>query len=233
MSATPKVKPKPSAGSDRRSLRLDPIVQVNKRNRELEQRTQRTLLAVLLLTVALMVSVTGNVIQGLRQPDPRYFAQNEATGALTPIVPLNKPISSKNSILQHASDAIMELYALDFMNYRGQLQRASGYFTARGWEKYINELEASSNLKALTERRMVLTGVVTKPPVIVRQGEAFGTLFWEVEVPYQVRYLAAGFDQTQDLVATIKIVRVDATENPRGVAITQFVATQVSASSGG
>ena len=189
--------------------------------------------ALVMLTGALAVSVTGNVMQGLHRPEPRYFAQNEATGSLTPIVPLNKPIGSTNTILQHGSDVIMDLYALDFQNYRSQLQRASDYFTQNGWQKYVSEFESTGNLAAIKERRMVLSGVVTKPPVVVQSGEVFGTLYWDIEVPYQVRYIAAGFDQTQDLVARIKIVRVPTTQNPRGIAIAQFVSRQLASGANG
>jgi intracellular multiplication protein IcmL len=207
-----------------RPSRADPIISISKRNRELEKRTQRALLANLTLTLALTVSVAGNVILGTRKAEPRYFAQNEQTGALTQIVPLNKPISSKASVIQHVADTVGDVYALDFANYQGQLQRASSSFTSKGWERFIAEFEASGNIDAMLKKQLVVSGVISKPPVIVREGEIFGALFWDLQVPYSVRYQGAGFDQTQNLVAFVKVVRVPTTENPRGIAIAQFVA---------
>lgn len=206
--------------------RNDPIISVQKRNRELEKRSTNILKTNVILALALMLAVAGNVYQGTRRVEPRYFAQDPVTGALTPLVPLNQPMGSTSGVIQHAADAVRELNSLDFLNYRGQLQRASQYFTSSGWNRYLTEFQATGNQDSLIKKQLVSSGVVTQPPVVVAEGELFGAKYWDLEVPYRVRYMGAGFDQSVALVAKVKIIRVKVTENPKGIAIAEIITKQ-------
>jgi hypothetical protein len=90
--------------------------------------------------------------------------------------------------------------------------------------RYLSEFQNTGTLELIEKKNMVLNGVVTEPPVITGDGTIFGSLYWDVQVPYRVHYLAQGYDQSVDYIAKIKIVRVSTLENPKGIAIAQFVA---------
>jgi intracellular multiplication protein IcmL len=143
---------------------------------------------------------------------------------LTPVIPLTQPISSRTAVMQHAVESIGALNAIDSLNYRDQLNRAAGYFTRNAWVRYLSEFQNTGTLELIEKKNMVLNGVVTEPPVITGDGNIFGSLYWDVQVPYRVHYLAQGYDQSVDYIAKIKIVRVSTLENPKGIAIAQFVA---------
>jgi hypothetical protein len=177
----------------------------------------------MLLALIVALSVAGNVMQGMRKTEHHYFAQNIDGSGMTPIVPLNQPISSKASVTQLVVDAISELNALDFANYKKQLSDASPYFTKSGWVRYMDEFVNSGTRDVLEKRQLVMTGAITRPPIITAEGELYGALFWDVEVPYLVRYQGAGSDQQQVGIARVKVVRVPVTDNPKGIAIAQFV----------
>jgi intracellular multiplication protein IcmL len=211
----------------------DSIVSVSKRNKDLEKRAFRATSSLAAMCIALAVSVIGNIYQGLNRPEPRYFAQDKTTGTLTPIIPLTQPISSRNAVMLHAVEAIGALNGIDSLNYRDQLNRAAGYFTKNAWGRYLTEFSNTGTLELIEKRNMVLNGVVTEPPVITGDGTIFNSLYWDVQVPYRVRYVTQGYDQSVDYVAKIKIVRVPTTENPKGIAIAQFVAQRGSADKGG
>lgn len=200
----------------------DPIIQVIKRNKELERRTQKALGVNVILAGAVVVSLIGNVMLGTRTPpEPRYILQQN-DGTLIPIIPLSQPIANKNAVTQVVTDAILAVNAIDFKNYRSQLNDASVFFTKNGWTKYQEEFERSGTREAMEKRQLVLTATVTQPPVITKEYEINGFYAWDVEAPYEVNYFGSGFSNSTPLVARVTLVRVPSVENPRGVAIAGF-----------
>lgn len=208
----------------------DSIISVTKRNKDLEKRAFRATSSLSAISLALVVSVFGNIYQGTNRPEPRYFAQDATTGTLTPVLPLTQPITSRTAVMQHAVDSIGALNAIDFLNYKDQYNRAASAFTKNAWVRYLNELQATGTIDLIQKRNLVTTGSVTEPAVITGEGTILNTLFWDVQVPYRVKYVAQGYNQTVDFIATIKIVRVPTTENPKGIAIAQFIAQRTSSS---
>ena len=204
----------------------DSILSVTKRNRDLERRAFRATSSLSGLCLALIVSVLGNIYQGLNHPEPRYFAQDATTGTLTPIVGLTTPISSRTAVMQHAADSIGALNAIDSLNYRGQLNLAANYFTKNAWVRYLDEFTKTGTLELIEKRNIAMTGIVTEPPVITGEGTLFNSLYWDLQVPYRVRYVSQGYNQSVDYIAKIKIIRVPTTDNPKGIAIAQFVSTR-------
>lgn len=231
----PKDAPAPSNGaeekdkptsSDKKMEKPDPVLQVMRRNKDLEKRVQKSLSTSLVLVGALVVSLGTNVILGTRKPpEPRYIVQQN-DGTLVPVIPLSKPVANKNAVSQHVSDAISAMHAIDFKNFRSQLMDASVYFTRTGWKRYEDELQASGTREAIEKRQLVLSSVVLRPPTIVREYDINGVYAWDVEVPYQVQYQGPGFNQTQNLTARVTVVRIPTTENPKGIGIAGFNAVR-------
>lgn len=216
--------------STAKPTKADPIVQVIKRNKDLERRTQKALGVNVILGLAFMASMAANVYLGSRPPpEPRYIVQQN-DGTLTPIIPLNQPIANKNAVTQIVTDAISAMHAIDFKNYRTQLTEASTFFTKNGWQRYLEEMARSGTFEAIEKRQLVLTATVNKPPVILKEYDINGYYAWDIEVPYQVNYFGAGYTNVTNLVARVTLVRIPTTENPRGVAIAGFNAVR---SSGG
>jgi intracellular multiplication protein IcmL len=212
------------ADKKRSSISRDPIVSVAKRNKDLEKRTQQVLSSFVLITFALLVSVVGNIYQGSRKVEHVYFVQNIDGTGLTKIQPIDQPISSKGAVTQLVVDAISDLNALDFANYKRQLSSASPYFTNKGWGRYTEEFVSSGTQDVIEKRQLVMSGAVTKPPVITAEGQLYagGPYYWDVEVPYLVRYQGAGYDQQQTSIAVVKVIRVPVSERPKGIAIASF-----------
>lgn len=207
----------------------DSILSVSKRNKDLEKRAFRATSSLGGMGLALVVSLFGNFYQGANKPEPRYFAQDAATGTLTPVIPLTQPISSRTAVMQHAAEAVGALNAIDFLNYKDQLNRAANYFTKSAWVRYMSEFQNTGTLELIEKRNLVMSGSITDPAVITGDGTVFNTLYWDVQIPYRVRYVAQGYDQSVEYIAKIKVVRVSTRENPKGIAIAQFVAQRGSA----
>lgn len=214
-----------SSGSSKRS-KADPILQVMKRNKELERRMHKVLSVTGMLIIALIASVGANLIVGTRPPPKERYVVQQIDGTLVPIIPLNEPITNKHAVTQLVTDAINAVNALDFANYRGQLFTASAFFTPNGWKKYETELQKTDTLGAIVKRQLVVSGSVSEPPVVTKEYEIGGIYAWDVEAPFQVSYFGAGYRQSLNLVARVTVVRIPTTTNPRGVAIAGFNAVR-------
>lgn len=226
MTTSNTIKSKPDVPASK-SSKPDPILQVMKRNKELDLRTQKALGVNLVLAAAVLASIAANVFIGTRPPpEPRYIIQQN-DGTMVPIIPLGSPIANKNAVTQVVTDAIAAMHAIDFKNFRSQLTEASTYFTRMGWEKYMTEMARTGTFGAMETRQLVLTSTVTRPPVIIKEYLISGVYAWDVEVPYQVNYFGAGANQSVSLLAKVTLVRVPTTTNPRGIAIAGFNAMKI------
>lgn len=200
------------------------IVSIAKRNRELEKRNYASLKTIGLMATALIFSVIGNVLQAVRPVERVYFIQNEDGRGLKQVTPVDTPMASKQAVTQHVVDALIRLNSIDFANYKTQLAEVAPYFTTTAWGRYQKEFVDSGARDVLEKRQLVMSGVVTKVPVITGEGVLYvgGPRYWKLEVPYTIRYMGGGYDQQQSGIASVKVVRVPETENPKGLGIAEF-----------
>jgi intracellular multiplication protein IcmL len=172
-----------------------------------------------ILSIALLISIGFNIYQVLRQPEPRYFATHE--GRLIPIAALNLPYVDERFVLQWVTDAVSAAYAIDFMNYRSQLNAARKYFTQAGFESLENAYK-ERRLKMIVDGMLVSSGVVTSTPVIVGTGVVNGVFLWKVRVPVIVTLTNNSQRIVNNYMLTIVVSRTQTYENPYGIAISQF-----------
>lgn len=175
-----------------------------------------SILIVVVLGCALVYLVTN-------PPTPRYFATS-VDGRITPLVPLNQPNISQAALLQWANTAAISAYTYNFVNYRQALQAASASFTPDGWSAFMQALENSNNLNAVTAKKLVVSAVATGAPVILQQGVLNGAYAWRVQMPMLVTYQSASQFSRQSILVTMLITRIPTLNSPEGIGIAQFVA---------
>lgn len=190
------------------------------------------------LFFALLISVILNLISCIsvyyvykHPPEPVYFATS-VNGRIMPLVPLNEPNSSDGVILQWANIATVAAYSYNFVNYRTELQSASEFFTAEGWSTFLDALKESNNLEAVISKKLVVTAVATRSPVILQKGILSGRYSWRIQIPILVTYQSASEFSQQNLVVTMLVTRVSTLNNPKGVGIAQFVSAPYSGDTG-
>lgn len=200
----------------------DAIIAVAMRN-NFYRDGQRKLIAILLL------SFLCNLILGLtlgyiitHPPAPKYFATS-INGRITPLFPLNEPNQSDSAVLQWANQAAIAAFTYNFVNYRSELQASSGFFTADGWDQFLNALQQSNNLEAVKAKKLIVSAVATRAPVILQKGILNGRFAWRVQMPVLVTYQSASEFTQQNNVVTMLISRVSTLNSPRGIGIAQFV----------
>lgn len=208
---------------------LEKVVMRNKFYRD----GHRRILVVLMISFginALLVFILGFMFT--HPPEPRYFATS-INGRITPLFELDKPNQSDSAVLQWANQAAIAAFTYNFVNYREELQASSGFFTSAGWSQFLDALQQSNNLDAVKAKKLVVSAVATRAPVILQKGVLNGQYSWRVQMPILVTYQSASeFSQTNNVV-TMLITRVSTLNSPRGIGIAQFVVGPASGGLGG
>ncbi|MFC3908494.1 type IVB secretion system apparatus protein IcmL/DotI [Legionella dresdenensis] len=181
------------------------------------------------IVVGLLVSLVVNLVMGLvlfyvlsHPPAPKYFATS-INGRITPLYPLNEPNQSDSAILQWANQAAIAAFTYNFVNYRDELQASSAFFTAQGWQQFLTALQQSNNLDAVKAKKLIVSAVATRAPIILQKGMLNGRYSWRVQMPILVTYQSASEFSQQNNVVTMLITRVSTLNSPRGIGIAQFV----------
>jgi intracellular multiplication protein IcmL len=122
-----------------------------------------------------------------------------------------------------SSRAAIAAFSYNFLDYQDDLQQMRQYFTAAGFDNYLEALQQSGNLDTVLSKRLVVKGVVTEVPVIVQHGLIKGRYAWKIEIPMLISYVSANETLEQPILVTMLISRVPTKDKPQGIAIAQFV----------
>jgi intracellular multiplication protein IcmL len=160
----------------------------------------------------------------LHKTPPVYFATDDK-GRVMPIQALSMPVVSSQALMAWANEAAVTAYTYNFVNYRQQLQDASEFFTPDGWKNFEIALESSRNLQTVISKKLVATAVATGAPVIEDQRVIAGKYVWKVGLPILVKYESASTNFNQTLYIRMIITRVSTVTYPKGIAISQFIAS--------
>lgn len=200
----------------------DALTVVALRNKFYKDSQRKVIFALLMAIIVNLVLGSMLVYIITHPPAPRYFATS-INGRITPLFPLDQPNQSDSAVLQWANQAAIAAFTYNFVNYRDELQSSSGFFTPEGWDQFLNALQQSNNLDAVKAKKLIVSAVATRAPIILQKGVLNGNFSWRVQMPILVTYQSASEFTQQNNVVTMLITRVSTLNSPRGIGIAQFV----------
>ncbi len=200
----------------------DALTVVALRNKFYKDSQRKVMLALLIALIVNIVLASLLVYMITHPPAPKYFATS-LNGRITPLFPLNEPNQSDSAVLQWANQAAIAAFTYNFVNYRDELQASSGFFTPEGWDQFLSALQQSNNLDAVKAKKLIVSAVATRAPIILQKGVLNGSFSWRVQMPILVTYQSASEFTQQNNVVTMLITRVSTLNSPRGIGISQFV----------
>lgn len=200
----------------------DALTQVAMRNSFYRDGQRKMMLILLISIISNFILLSMLIYIVSHPPAPKYFATS-INGRITPLFALNEPNQSDSAVLQWANQAAIAAFSYNFVNYRSELQAASGFFTSEGWDQFLGALEQSNNLEAVKAKKLIVSAVATRAPIILQKGILNGRFSWRVQMPMLVTYQSASEFSQQNLVVTMLITRVSTLNSPRGIGIAQFV----------
>ena len=184
---------------------------------------QRAMKLVLCLVVALCACIAANVLLIVNRPAPRYFAATPDL-RIAPLIPLDKPILTQQGLMNWVTETITSAVSLDFLEWREKLSRVRENFEDEAFKSFLASLNSSGVLEMIRDKRLSVSAVVTRAPVISASGLVGGKSTWKIEFPLIVSYESSqGVESTQHLMATVLVCRASTVTTPRGVVIQQVV----------
>lgn len=178
------------------------------------------LVAMLILCVLLAGMVS---YKAIFPGETKYYA-TMTTGQVIPLPPLSEPVVTNTYLLEWASLATRAAFNLDFVNYQKQLQSASSYFTSGGWSAFNKALDSSGLLNDVKDKKLIMSAVVERSPLIQFQGKISGRYIWRLQLPILVTYGSASEQRQRSMTVTLIISRVPAIDTPQGILISDFEA---------
>ena len=184
---------------------------------------QRAMKLAVGLVLVLIASIAVIALLIAKQPTPRYFAATPDL-RLAPLIPLDKPVLTQQGLLNWVTETISNAVSLDFLEWREKLSKTRENFEETAYKSFLTSLKSSGILDMIQEKRLSVSAVVTRAPVITASGLVGGTATWKVEFPLIVSYESSqGVESTQRLMATVLVARASTVLTPRGVVIQQVV----------
>lgn len=182
-----------------------------------------------MVTVRRVMTVSGGIITILlvlvaivasRPRHNDYFA-TDASGRITPIVPINHPIDSVPYIGQWTVNALTAVNTYDSANYSRMLTDAlQKYFTVSGANAYLDALKASNQLETVKDEKLMVSAVARNAPVLLNSGHGAGGRYeWIFQIPFVVTFQGLNRKIPQTVTYTVTVVRADVTKHPSGLAI--------------
>lgn len=209
-------------GAEQDDVELGALETVMLRNDFYRENYRRLTMTCLILVGILGFSLSLTYYVYATRPAPQYFATT-ADGALIKLYPLSQPNMSDAALLTWATEAITSAYSFNFVNYREILNNNRTNFTKRGYQLYIKAINASNNLQAVINKKLVVRAVPTAAPMITAKGLSGEIYAWRVEMPLLISYESASDNIRQSIVVKLLIKRVDTLENTKGIGIEQFL----------
>ncbi|MCX7116081.1 MAG: type IVB secretion system apparatus protein IcmL/DotI [Gammaproteobacteria bacterium] len=189
-----------------------------------------TLLLISFCMNALLIFILGSIFT--HPPQPRYFPTS-INGRITPLFALHEPNQSDSAVLQWANQAAIASFTYNFVNYRTELEATSGYFTATGWNQFLDVLQQPNQLDTVKSNKLVVSAVATRAPAVIQKGVLAGRYSWRVQMPILVTYQSAKEQYQTSNVVTMLISRVSTLTSSKGIAIAQFVVGPANSGIGG
>ncbi len=185
----------------------------------------RKLIMIIFVLILLNISIIWGIIHLIRtKPVPQFFATS-SDGQIVAIHPTNQPVFSTAQILSWATEAAMNVYSYDYVNYRQQISSAQKYFSAQGWNSFLNALQSSLMLKSVINQQLVMSAQPTGAPVISNQGIVNDRYTWIVKIPMLVK-LQGSNPISQPVEVIMQVQRVSLANNPKGIAIANYIASE-------
>jgi len=223
---------KPGDNSGANDLVGGPLMTVVVRN-EFYRDGFRNLIKIAIAEAAIIVALIITFIAYIdtTRTQDHYFATT-ADGRIMPMLPLEQANMTDSALLTWASQAASDTMTFGFHDYERRLQSSARYFTRDGWATFDSALQSSRVIESVTALNEVLTAEARSAPIPLKHGVLNGKFFWVVKVPLKVTYLSGTESHIETPDVTLLIFRVSELENPKGVGIQQWIATQAGVSGG-
>lgn len=174
-------------------------------------------------SIVLLIGVC--VFLYMNQPPPVVFPVSQEW-RVQPPVPLDQRYKQTPELLQWVANAILGSWVYDYINYNDQLNEAKQYFTADGWQKFLNQLNIYANYNKVQSNRLFVNGSPAGAPFIVKEGLLSGRYAWWIQMPITIKYQGMTPPTDKNITLQILVVRLSTLNDLDGIAIDDVIVAQ-------
>lgn len=196
------------------------LEQVTLRNSFYRDNFRRTIWLLLVSLILNVILVCAFIFYTTRPTHSYFFATSE-DGQLIPLYPTTQPVVNNATILNWVSKNVPNIYALDFVNYRQELNHVEQYFTAQGWSQF--QTAFAGQLDNVRNEKLVMSAVPSDVPVVTGSGVFSGVYKWQVQVPMVISLQKGNTITTQHVLLTIVVDRVNNVTSHQILGISQII----------
>ena len=196
------------------------LEQVKLRNDFYKDGFRRLVWAVMASIILNVVLVMVVVMHKVEPPQKFFFATN-GTGQLIPVYPTTEPVMSNAMVLNWVSQNVPNIYQIDFVHYRSEINVLSSYFTPTGWSQFQSSF--ASQLAEVINNQYIVSAAPNGVPVVTGTGVFNGTYMWQIQMPL-ILYFQKGSNVTsRNILLTLVVSRVNNVASDQLIGISQII----------
>lgn len=196
----------------------DLLFELNTFYRDNYRRTMNLLTFMIVICICLSCVLTW---MSFDRAKPDYYAAL-TTGEIIPMHPLSAPVLTNNFITQWAGMTATSIFNLSFSDYQQQLASLHPHFTDAGWDKLTSALKSSGMIDEVVNNRLILSAVISAPPVVLSEVIINGRFTWRVQMLVLVTYTSPSQQTQRTYVVTMDVQRVPTLDVAQGIQIINF-----------
>lgn len=184
------------------------------------------------LFIAASVSVLGMIIQSMiaytaftAKSERTYFATDK-NGSLVTLYALGQPNQKDSVVSQWVANALVDTFSFNFTDYQTRLNESTlNWFTKEGGEGLLGALDSVGVIKAIVERKMILSLALEHTPVLIKQGPdpVTGVWTWTFQMKGIMTYRTQSQESSDAVTFMVQVDRRSVMDNADGLGITKVI----------
>ncbi len=185
----------------------------------------RRVVLVLLISLVMNVALMGTVLFMSLKPTQFVYFATTSDGRLVELSGKDAPVLDNAAVLAWASRHIPEVYQLDPLNYRSDLQRVQELFTPDGWSQFMSAYAKVIN--NVRDNSITMGASIYDVPVVLRAGVFGGSMSWQLQIPLLVSYQKDGKVDTKKIIMQVILQKADNNQSKELLGIAQVLEKDV------
>ncbi|NCX93211.1 MAG: hypothetical protein EBX40_00850 [Gammaproteobacteria bacterium] len=184
----------------------------------------RRLLLICLVSLLLNLILILTLLFGSFHKPKAIFFTAANDGKVVYGEPLNNPMLEDTQILAWVNQNVPQLFDVDFLNYRRQLEDVRPYFTDYGWQQFITAL--TPTMQEILKQKYTVHAKPSDVPFIMSKGVVNGIYTWQVQVPLEITYALGPKLLVKTVTWTLILQRTNNNAYGQTLGIAQIVQTK-------
>ena len=159
----------------------------------------------------------------VQKPVPPQYIKVDRDGRYIPLDSVSE-CKENEEVKRFMLAAIRKMYKFDYINHAEQLNQAEEFFTDKGWDKYLDDLNQTKTLLSVKENKWIVTVEPLGVPVLEKEFKEgdLKTCVVDMKAPILINYIGEK-GQSRKGQIYMRIHRVSVIRSDSGLGISQVV----------